>query len=124
MSVHWYANNEHGLWDTGYDPGTGTITMADDLWLRCLMEVTPKFGPWCESLRALLAIRSLRATLHRLIHPHAVRPVKYGGEVVHESVLSGIWAFLTAYIVIAAIGAAVVAAFGYDLVTAISSSMP
>ena len=29
----------------------------------------------------------------RLIPPHAVRPVKYGHEVVSESVLSGIWAF-------------------------------
>jgi trk system potassium uptake protein TrkH len=61
--------------------------------------------------------------VHRLIHPHAVRPVKYGGVVVSESVLSGIWAFLTAYLLIAVVGAAVVAAYGYDLMTAISAAM-
>jgi trk system potassium uptake protein TrkH len=80
-------------------------------------------GGAIKSLRALLAFQSLRATLHRLIHPHAVRPVKYGGEVVSESVLSGIWGFLTAYLVIAVLGSLVVAAHGYDLVTSISSSL-
>jgi trk system potassium uptake protein TrkH len=49
--------------------------------------------------------------------------VKYGGVVVPESVLSGIWAFLTAYLLIALIGAGVVAAYGYDLMTAISAGM-
>jgi len=80
-------------------------------------------GGGIKSLRALLAFQSLWAIVHRLIHPHAVRPVKYGGQVVAESVLSGIWAFLTAYLLIAAIGAAVVAAHGYDVLTAISASM-
>jgi len=80
-------------------------------------------GGGVKSLRALLAVRSLRTTVYRLIHPHAVRPVKYGGAVVSESVLAGIWAFFTAFIVIAALGAAVVAACGYDPLTAISASM-
>jgi len=52
-----------------------------------------------------------------------VRPVKYGGVVVSETVLSGIWAFLTAYLLIALVGSAVVAAHGYDLLTAISAGM-
>jgi trk system potassium uptake protein TrkH len=112
---------------------TGYVTADFELWpslalivllvLMVLGGMSGSTGGAVKSLRALLAIRSLRATLHRLIHPHAVRPVKYGGRVVSESVLSGIWAFLTAYIVIAAVGAAVVAAHGYDLVTSISSSM-
>jgi len=80
-------------------------------------------GGGIKSLRALLAVSSLRTTLHRLIHPHAVRPVKYGGAVVSESVLSGIWSFLTAYLLIALVGTAVVAAHGYDLLTAISAGL-
>lgn len=66
VSVHWYANNEHGLWDTGYDPADGVITMADDLWLRCLMEVTPKLGWWSTRLRALLADAKLNPTGKRI----------------------------------------------------------
>jgi trk system potassium uptake protein TrkH len=112
---------------------TGYVTTNFEPWpslalivLLCLMVLggmSGSTGGAIKSLRALLAFQSLRATVHRLIHPHAVRPVKYGGEVVAESVLSGIWGFLTAYLVIAVLGSLVVAAHGYDLVTSISSSL-
>jgi trk system potassium uptake protein TrkH len=112
---------------------TGYATADTEVWpslalivllaLMVLGGMSGSTGGGIKSLRALLAVTSLRTTLHRLIHPHAVRPVKYNGEVVPESVLSGIWGFLTAYMLIAAIGSAVVAAFGYDIVTAISASM-
>ena len=75
-----------------------------------------------KSLRALLGVRSFRATFGRLLHPRAVRSVKYGGRAVNEEVLSGIWAFLTAYYLIAVAGAAFIAAWGYDLETAVSAS--
>jgi trk system potassium uptake protein TrkH len=112
---------------------TGYASTDFELWaplpllvLLCLMVLggmSGSTGGGIKSLRALLAISSLRTTLHRLMHPHAVRPVKYGGAVVSETVLSGIWAFLTAYMLIALFGAAVVAAHGYDLMTAISAGM-
>jgi trk system potassium uptake protein TrkH len=112
---------------------TGYASTDFELWapapllvLLCLMVLggmSGSTGGGIKSLRALLAMSSLRTTLHRLIHPHAVRPAKYGGMVVPESVLSGIWAFLTAYLLIAMIGAGVVAAYGYDLLTAISAGM-
>ena len=103
--------------------GWATLPLLVLLSLMVLGGMSGSTGGGIKSLRALLAIRSLRATLHRLIHPHAVKPVKYGGAVVSESVLSGIWAFLTAYLLIGLAGAAVVAAYGYDLLTAISASM-
>jgi trk system potassium uptake protein TrkH len=112
---------------------TGYASTDFELWaplpllvLLCLMVLggmSGSTGGGIKSLRALLAVTSLRTTLHRLIHPHAVRPVKYGGVVVSESVLSGIWSFLTAYMVIGLIGAAVVSAHGYDLLTALSAGM-
>jgi trk system potassium uptake protein TrkH len=112
---------------------TGYVTADFELWphlaqlavmvLLVLGGMSGSTGGGIKSLRTLLALRSLRTTLHRLIHPHAVRPVKYGREVVSESVLLGIWAFLTAYMLIALAGAAVVAAFGYDTVTSLTSSL-
>jgi trk system potassium uptake protein TrkH len=112
---------------------TGYCTTDFELWatlpllvLLCLMVLggmSGSTGGGVKSLRALLAMSSLRTTLHRLIHPHAVRPVKYGGAVVSESVLSGIWSFLTAYLLIALVGTAVVTAYGYDLMTAISAGL-
>jgi trk system potassium uptake protein TrkH len=112
---------------------TGYVTADFELWpqvaqlilvvLMVLGGMSGSTGGGIKSLRALLALSSLRATLKRLIHPHAVRPVKYGGEVVSESVLSGVWAFLTAYLLITLIGSAVVAVHGYDLLTSFTSAL-
>ncbi len=110
-----YASTDFELW--------ATLPLLILLCLMVLGGMSGSTGGGIKSLRALLAISSLRTTLHRLIHPHAVKPVKYGGAVVSESVLSGIWTFLTAYMLIALVGAAVVAAHGYDLLTAISAGM-
>ena len=112
---------------------TGYVTTDFEIWPHVAQMVIIIFltlggmsgstGGGIKSLRTLIAFRSLRATLHRLIHPHAVRPVKYGGEVVPESVLSGIWAFFTAYILLGLLGATFVAAHGYDVLTALTSSL-
>jgi len=42
---------------------------------------------------------------------------------VPDDVIAGIWAFFTAYFALAALAAAVVAAAGYDLVTAASAAL-
>jgi trk system potassium uptake protein TrkH len=112
---------------------TGYVTTDFEQWpqlalfillvLMLLGGMSGSTGGGVKSLRALLAFRSLQTALYRLIHPHAVRPLKYGGEVVHESVLAGIWAFFTGYLMITGVGAAVVAAYGYDLMTSISAAL-
>jgi trk system potassium uptake protein len=112
---------------------TGYVTTDFELWvpaaqvillvLMVLGGMSGSTGGGVKSLRTLLAFKSLRVNVHRLIHPHAVRPVKYGGEPVSESVLAGVWAFLTAYAALALIGIFVVAAYGYDLMTAVSASL-
>jgi trk system potassium uptake protein TrkH len=76
-----------------------------------------------KSLRALIGTRALNASFERLIHPHVVRSVKYAGRPVSEEVLAGIWAFFTAYALIAAAAAACLTAAGYDLLTAISAAL-
>jgi trk system potassium uptake protein TrkH len=112
---------------------TGYVTADFELWpnlallavlvLLVLGGMSGSTGGGIKSLRTLLALKSLRAAVHRLIHPHAIRPVKYGGEVVSDTVLSGIWAFLTAYLLLALFGAAVVAAHGYDVLTSLTASL-
>lgn len=55
VSMHWYADNEHGLWEAaGWKDRPGPVTMADRLFLQYLMETTPKYARWCLSLRKLL----------------------------------------------------------------------
>jgi trk system potassium uptake protein TrkH len=77
-----------------------------------------------KSLRILIGMRALANVFDRLGHRTAVgHPVRYGGKPVPDRVLSGIWAFLTAYFLIIAVVALIVAAAGYDIVTAISAAL-
>jgi trk system potassium uptake protein TrkH len=78
-------------------------------------------GP--KSLRLVLAMTSLRAALHRAIHPRAVVPVKYHGEVVDDDTVAGVWGFLFAYALIAVAVTGIVTAHGYDLVTSFSAAL-
>jgi trk system potassium uptake protein TrkH len=76
-----------------------------------------------KSLRCLLALRAMRATIDRLLHPHAVRPVKYSNRPVPDSVLSDMWVFFAVYFLTILAGAVVVAASGYDLRTSLSAGI-
>jgi trk system potassium uptake protein TrkH len=77
-----------------------------------------------KSLRVLIGLRSLANVFERLRHRAVVaHRVRYAGKPVPDQVLAGIWAFLFAYFVMVAVVALVVAAAGYDLVTAISAGL-
>jgi trk system potassium uptake protein TrkH len=76
-----------------------------------------------KGLRVLLLARGLRNSLARMLHPHLVRPVKFAGEPIPIDVLTGIGSFVTAYFAVALLAAAIVAAAGYDLETAISAAL-
>jgi trk system potassium uptake protein TrkH len=76
-----------------------------------------------KDLRVILGFRVLRGTIARGIHPHSVPMVKYGGHAVPLDVLSGIWSFLTAYVALAILATAVMAAYGFDLVSSASAAL-
>lgn len=76
-----------------------------------------------RSLRLLISFRALVDSFTRLLHPHAVARVKYAGDVVPARVLSTIWAFLTAFFLVAAAASALLAAAGYELVSAASAGL-
>jgi len=77
-----------------------------------------------KSLRVLIGMKTVSSVFNQLGHRTAVgRPVRYAGKRVPDDVLAGIWAFLTAYFLIAAVVACVVGAAGYDLVTSLSAAL-
>jgi len=76
-----------------------------------------------KDVRVILSFAVLRNAFRRGLHPRAVGGVKYGGRNVPESVLAGIWAFLTAYLAIALAATAVMSTAGYDLVAAGSAAL-
>jgi trk system potassium uptake protein TrkH len=75
-----------------------------------------------KSLRFLLGLRALRATVARIIHPHLLRTVRYNDRPVSDDVVSGIGVFFVAYLLIAFIAAVVVGSAGYDVVTCLSAA--
>ncbi len=112
---------------------TGYVTTNFELWpsvlhilfllLMILGGMAGSTSGGVKSLRAILVVRALGAAVDRLVHPRAVRPVKYAGKPVDDEVLAGIWAFFCAYFLLAAAAATIIAAYGYDLETSLSSAL-
>jgi trk system potassium uptake protein TrkH len=76
-----------------------------------------------KSLRVLLGLRALGATLARIIHPHLVARVHYRGRPVSDEVVSGVGVFFVAYLVVAMVAAITVGSAGYDVVTCVSTAL-
>ncbi len=110
----------YGTVDLERWPALGQLVL---LQLMILGGMSGSTGGGVKSLRVLIGFRALSAAVYKLVHPHAVRHVKYGGRTVPDDVIAGIWAFFTAYFALAALAAAVVAAAGYDIVTAASAAL-
>ena len=76
-----------------------------------------------KSLRVLLSLRALRASLARFVHPHAVNPVRYNGRPISPEVINGVSLFFLAYLLVVFAAALVVGAAGYDIHTALSAAL-
>lgn len=109
-----------GTVDLEHWPVLGQIVL---LQLMILGGMSGSTAGGVKSLRVMIGFRALSAATYKLVHPHAVRHVKYAGRAVPDDVVAGIWAFFTAYFALAALATAAVAAAGYDLVTAVSAAL-
>ncbi|MDP8988440.1 MAG: TrkH family potassium uptake protein, partial [Actinomycetota bacterium] len=70
--------------------------------------------------RVQVMVAHARRESRRLLHPSAVLPVRLGGHVVPDPIVSRIVGFFVLYVVLAIAGTVVLAALGADLVTAAS----
>jgi trk system potassium uptake protein TrkH len=76
-----------------------------------------------KSLRLLLGLRTLRTFFLRLVRPLTVLPVRYAGRPVGDDLVSAVAVFFIAYFALAGLAATVVAAAGYDPLTAMSAAL-
>lgn len=79
-------------------------------------------GGGVKAARLVIYAKAMLRELHHLIYPRGVRPIRAGDKVVDPVIVSNILAFGAAYIATFLLGALVMAASGYDLVTAASAS--
>jgi trk system potassium uptake protein TrkH len=110
-----YATADFGAW-----PGLAMLVLLQAMVLGAMAGST---SGGIKGLRTLIGLRALASVFVRQLHPQAVsHPTRYAGERVPDDVLAGIWAFITAYFLIAAVVAGIVAASGYDLITSITTA--
>jgi len=110
-----YATADFETW-----PGLALLVLLQAMVLGAMAGST---SGGLKSLRTLIGLRALASVFVRQLHPHALsQPTRYAGKRVPDDVLAGIWAFITAYFLIAAVAAGIVAASGYDLVTSIAAA--
>ncbi|AOV18189.1 potassium transporter [Acidihalobacter aeolianus] len=98
------------------------------LYLPVLLMLIPIVGGCAGStaggmkvVRVLLVVKQSFRELHRLNHPRAVVPVKLGKTVLPERVVSAIWSFLAAYVLVYLMFMLALMAAGLDWVTAFSA---
>jgi trk/ktr system potassium uptake protein len=109
-----YATDDYELW-----PALGQFLL---LQLMLVGAMAGSTAGGIKTVRVLLSIGALRTFVWRLTHPHAVRRVRYAGHAVPDDVVSGVAVFILGYLAITGAAAAIVTAFGYDLVTSISAA--
>ncbi|MDE0804519.1 MAG: hypothetical protein OSA99_14500 [Acidimicrobiales bacterium] len=74
-------------------------------------------------VRALTLVGYLRRELVLQLHPRAVSPVRVGRRIVSDALVSRMIGYQAQYLIVAATGAIAVAAFGGELVTAMSAAI-
>lgn len=72
-------------------------------------------------LRTLLLFKQSRREMIRLVHPHAIIPIKFGKHQLAEPVLQSMWGFLSVFIALFLFLMIVFMAFGNDFTTAFSA---
>lgn len=112
---------------------TGFATTDYDLWpgfskaiLLCLMIIGASAGSTGGGFkcgRALLVLKSLRRSVHQVVHPQKVQAVRVNGQPVSERVLQTTNAYLAAYVIIIIISVLLISIDGFSITTNISAVM-
>ena len=78
-------------------------------------------GGAIKNIRVLIILKYLYREIYQYVHPNAILSVKVGEETIQEDILKDVMAFFIGYIIIFVVATAIVAAYGIDMITAISS---
>jgi trk system potassium uptake protein TrkH len=100
-----------------------TLCLVVLLYLMVLGAMAGSTAGGVKTVRVVLSFSVLRNAFARGLHPRSVGSIKYDGQTVPASTLAGIWAFLTAYVLILVGATAIMSTAGYDLVGAASAAI-
>ena len=72
-------------------------------------------------LRALLVYKQSKREMTRLLHPHAIIPIKFGKHILADSILQSMWGFISVFIALFLTLMVVFMALGNDFSTSFSA---
>ncbi len=75
-----------------------------------------------KSVRILVLFKFIYKELYRLIHPHAVAPVKLNGRVLSPEIVKGVAGYTIVFFLVFVVSALLLTMTGLDLITSISSA--
>ncbi|MGD8414225.1 MAG: potassium transporter TrkG, partial [Candidatus Latescibacterota bacterium] len=78
-------------------------------------------GGGIKMLRIHVLLKSVFAEITRLLHPHAVVPVRIGGQTVPREVVANIVGFFILYVTIYAVSVFIMSSMGLDMATSFGS---
>jgi len=103
---------------SAWPPGTGLLLLIAMFVGACAGST----GGGMKVVRALCLFRQGMGQIRRLIHPHAIIPVKMGEHALSGQVMQALWGFFVLYMVCYAIIATLVAFTGVDMLTSLSAA--
>jgi len=74
-------------------------------------------GGGIKFARHFLLMKNSSLELRRLLHPHAIIPVRFNGKAVSMDIISNVQAFFIFYIGITVLGSIILSIFGLDFIT-------
>lgn len=79
-------------------------------------------GGGIKVVRQLLLFKNSGMELKRLVHPHAIIPVKFNGKAVQQDIIYKVMAFFLIYVIIFAFGTLIMSFLGLDFESAIGAA--
>ena len=74
-------------------------------------------------VRHLVILKNGYTEFKRLLHPRAIIPVRINGNAVQQKIVHNVLAFFFIYLLTFILGALIISAFGYDIVTSAGASI-
>ena len=108
-----YADTDYNHW-----PVFAPLWM---LLLSCFASSSGSTGGGVKMIRAMLLFKQGVRELARLLHPHAILPVKVQGQVVPNTIIYAVLAYLSLYLASALIMTLLLTASGLDFLSSVSA---
>ena len=91
------------------------------LFLSCLSASSGSTGGGIRMIRTIILMKQARLEMFKFIHPYAIKPMKIGGMVVSNNIITSVTGFIFLYFICIVILVFALLLSGLDFITALSA---